>query len=388
MKPTFSQPRPGAGLPSSSSSSTAATATTTHTAGAAPSSSSVKYELLSFRSAQPPQPIRFEFGPAKETFTVDLPTDPNDGTTRQQSWREWKRQALEHPVVRKHFKTSAVLTASDFALRLPGTPGEWIGPECVKDDQEADNKLLLRLGGATSTTSSILLLYAPQIHICTFDGIKFAASSFGHWLSASDTKTWERLRKLEGVSATGCPNDWLLKEQHQSDFARLLYRIALFMKEDLGLGPEGYIISIPFGQFIYADGDGIGRDEVRARVQVTDARIFWTLLLKFEEKLNDDEGDDRIKRLDYFVHQRQAWIDARSLDYRRWAAQEASSVRAALETLTPPAHAPGQFKLPKNCSWDEYGRMQLCLKMLSPICDMVGQMGSFSLEQADLTTMN
>jgi hypothetical protein len=149
------------------------------------------------------------------------------------------------------------------------------------------------------------------------------------------------------------------------------------MKEDLGLGAEGYIISVPFGEYVFADGDGIGRSEVRARVQVTDVRIFWTLLLKFEEKLNDE---DRTKRLEYFVHQRQAWIDARSSDYKRWASQEAASVRAALEALTPTAPATTQFKLPKNCAWDEYGRMQLCLKMLSPICDMVGQMGAISLK--------
>jgi len=365
MKP-HSTARSGAAAGLASSSATSASA--------ALSASALKYEVLTFKSAQPPQPVQFEFGPVSEKFTLDLPTDPNDGTTSQQTWREWKRRALEHPVVRKHFKSNAVLSPSDFALRLP--PGEWIGPESLRDNQEADTSLLLRVAGATTSASSILLLYAPHIHICTFDGIKFSASSFGHWLSASDSKTLERLRKLD-LDTSSCPNNFLLKEQHATDFAKLLYRIALFLKEDLGLTPETYIISVPFGDFIYADGDDVGKDEIRARVQLTDARIFWTLLLKFEEKLKDDEEGDRMKRLDYFAHQRQAWIEARSLDYRRWASQEASSVRTALETLSPPASVPAQFKLPKNFTWDEYGRMQLCLKMLSPICDMIGQMGTF-----------
>jgi len=342
------------------------------------SGTTLKYELLTFRSAQPSQPIRFEFGPGKEVFTLDIPTDPNDGTTRQQSWREWKRRAIEHAVVRQHFKPLSALYYGEFALRLPGGlgGGEWIGPESLRDDEEADNKNLLKFAGASSSTSAILLLYAPHIHLCTFDGIKFSASCFGHWLAASDSKTFERVKTIEHNDSV-CPNDWLLTEKHQSDLARLLYRIALFMKDDLGLGPEAYIVSVPFGDYVFANGDVLGKEEVSARVQVTDARIFWTLLLKFEEKLNDE---DRSKRLDYFVHQRQAWSDARSLDYKKWAAQEAASVRAALDTLTPPLTNLTQFKLPKNCAWDEYGRMQLCLKMQAPICDMVGQMGAISVK--------
>lgn len=343
------------------------------TTGPTSASTSLKFELLSYGANQPSQPIRFEFGPSKESFTLDLPVDQNDGSIKQQTWREWKRRAIEHATVKKYFKASAALYIGEFALRVPVGGiggGDWIGPESQRDDGEADNKELLRIAGVTGSTGSILLLYAPNIHICTFDGIKFSACSFGHWLAASDTKTLERIRSSSSAQSGTFPNDALLTENHQLDLARLLLRVALFMNEELKLESDAYILSIPFGQYVNADGDACYRDEVRAKVQLTDIRAFWTLLLKFEEKLVDD------KRLDYFVHQRHAWFDARTTDYKRWAEQEANSVRSALDVK--PA-APGvQFKLPKNCSWDEYGRMQLCLKMLSPLTDMVGQMGKWS----------
>lgn len=334
---------------------------------------SVKLEVLSFRSAEPAQPIRFEFGSNCDAFHVQVPTDPVDGTTKEQSWREWKQRAMESSLVRSFFKSSSVLFVSEFALRLP--TGEWVAPDSERDAEIVDTDEILRLAGANRVGSAILLLYAPEILVCSFDGIKFSASTYGHWLSATDTKISDKLCKVpcEETPIGDHPNDLLLLPKHQADFASLLYRIAMFMKSDLGLHPDQYVMTIPFGESLRMDGCS-RPNEVTARIQLVDTKVFLTLMTKFEDKLHDE---DRSKRLDYFLHQRQSWLDARSFDYKRWARHEASCVEKALEAIDPQASSQ-QFKLPRNYMWDEYGRMQLCLKLVSPICDMAGQMGSIS----------
>ena len=306
------------------------------------------------------------------TFTVKLPdlTAPATTPTPLASWKQWKEAAANHPDVLARFKPDAKPTAQDFSLRLPFS-GEVVGPDSVWDITTPDRDFLARV---QQESAPITLLYTPRVHVCSFDGLDISIPCHGQWLLMVDYKA-------ATAGAGRPPNDMpannvgLVNDANQADLGKLLSRAAVFMKDELGLGSDAYVISVAFGAWATVDGDAQLWRWPHVKVQLRDPRVFWTLLCKFESKLADGTPAEQRVRLETLAHQRSGWTETRFAHYRQWATRDADVVSAWLARGPPPPPAT-PFRLPKGFLWDDYGRMLISYKLPVPVSEMLGAMGA------------
>jgi len=319
------------------------------------------------------------------------------------TWYDVKEESRKHPLVLGFFKqiASKNLKSEDFSLVVSAsteelliTPGSYLEAQEAKRSNEQEQKA----NSFNASTSSnwrkkshlsasntddfseplqVLLVYAPRIHLCTYDGLQISLPTLGHWLHVHDTKSQTKLvgsSSSHGDSSQQAldmtTNDLLLFKENSTIMCQFLQRLNQFFRSELCLEADSYAVCIPFGNF---KSELCTKDAIHARVQLANPKIFWELLMNFEDKLSN-ENDMGIQ---YIVHQRETWTTLRFNDYRRWSSKDRDMVRQEYDALlnhrsiNPRVVVPDQFFFDGN-------RMQIHYEATQSLDTMHGAMGSVS----------
>ena len=180
------------------------------------------------------------------------------------TWNDLKERAIGHQAVQDAFQNPRNVGCKDFALvvssAIAGREETLIRHRSELNTQPIDaavfehGSLLGRQsqrGGSPAV--SVLLLYAPMLHICTFDGLRISLPTLGHWLHVRDTKAKTKLSSsgpgaIQGSAANTDTNTLLLQEENSSLLCQFLSRLNKFLRCELKLSAAEYAISVPFGE--------------------------------------------------------------------------------------------------------------------------------------------
>mmetsp|Transcript_14517 Transcript_14517/g.17602 ORF Transcript_14517/g.17602 Transcript_14517/m.17602 type:complete len:750 (+) Transcript_14517:92-2341(+) len=323
----------------------------------------------------------------------------NNNTHDNITWADIKDKARQHDEVLKYFTLGAQekLSPHDFSLvaSVAGEgdmKGELLIPSGSSIEFEpAGNKDRFRKCSTDIDPSAscnwrkkcetaeneanikVLLLYTPNIHICTYDGLNITLPTLGHWLQVHDMKSQGKIvGNSTPNSKRGRPmNDALLLEENKLIMCQFLQRLNQFCKRELRLDPDEYALCLPFGDF---KSEFCALDSIHARVQFADPKVYWELLLNFDLLLTSADN----RKIEYVVHQRETWSTLRFNDYRRWAVMDRKIVKQEHDlSMSQASVVNPRMEIREMFFFDE-NRMQIHWAIPESLDSMQGAMGSVS----------
>lgn len=189
---------------------------------------------------------------------------PFESLDKELTWNELKQRAYTHESVQEAFQSARNVGDKDFALVVSSPIAgreETLVTHTSELNTQALGASLFEHGSLLARQSQrggnsvvpVLLLYAPVLHICTYDGLRISLPTLGHWLHVQDTKAKAKLASAKtGATANRLDNSpansLLLRDENTALFCQFLSRLNKFLRCELKLSANEYAISVPFGE--------------------------------------------------------------------------------------------------------------------------------------------